>query len=212
MHIHKSGSALSELTDGFQHIPFLKAFAAAQLKDILNASRMIAYEPDELIIPEGVFGDRLYVLLSGKVRVVKDKIPVATLDQVGDVFGELSALGDEIRTASVFAIDAAWCLELNPGSLEKLPAADRDACYALLYRFIARVIAARLKKTTGEMAQAVRELEATRRKLAELRRNTGQDAFDDELALAIDQLRRTKEKLAHLGREAEAPSSSPAMG
>ena len=88
MQIYKSGSALGEMTDKFRQIPFLKAFGDRYLQEILNASRMIIYEPDELIIPEGAFGDRLYVLISGKVRVVKQKNPVASLDQVGDLFAQ----------------------------------------------------------------------------------------------------------------------------
>lgn len=211
MQIYKSGPALGEMADKFKHIPFLKAFGDHRLHDILNASRVIIYEPDELIIPEGAFGDRLYVLISGKVRVIKQKNPVAVLDQVGDLFGELSALGDETRTASVFAMATTWCLELSPGFLQKLPAADRDSCHALLYRYIAQVVALRLKKTTDELALAVRELDVTRRKLAEMRRDSGQKSWDDELDQAINQLRRTKEKLALIGRAADdapAPSST----
>ncbi|HRD50471.1 MAG: cyclic nucleotide-binding domain-containing protein [Candidatus Competibacter sp.] len=207
MQIYKSGPDLGEMTDKFRQIPFLKAFGDRYLQEILNASRMIIYEPDDLIIPEGAFGDRLYVLISGRVRVVKQKNPVASLDQVGDLFGELAALGDETRTASVFATTTTWCLEFNSGLLKKLPATDRDACYALLYRHIAEVVAGRLKKTTDELVLAARELEVTRRKLAELRRNSGRESWDDELDLAINQLRRTKEKLALLGRTpAEAPT------
>ncbi|CDH47398.1 MAG: Crp/Fnr family transcriptional regulator [Candidatus Competibacteraceae bacterium] len=209
MQIYKSGPALGDMTDKFRQIPFLKAFGDRYLHEILNASRMIIYEPDELIIPEGAFGDRLYVLISGKVRVVKQKNPVASLDQVGDLFGELSALGDETRTASVFATATTWCLEFNPGALQKLPAVDRDACHALLYRYIAEVVAQRLKKTTDELVLAARELEVTRRKLAELRRDSGRESWDDELDLAINQLRRTKEKLALLGRASEAMPTQP---
>lgn len=207
MQIYKSGLALGEMSDQFKQIPFLKEFGDGPLKEFLSAGRMLVYTPDELIIPEGAFGDRFYVLLSGKVRVVKNKNPITVLDQVGAVFGELSALGNEIRTASVFATETTWCLELNPGFLQKLPPADRDACHGLLYRFIAQVIAERLKKTTDELALAARELEVTRRKLAELRRNSKPEVLDDELDLAIEQLRRTKEKLSRLGQVAgQAPS------
>lgn len=208
MQIYKSGAALSEMTDKFKQIPFLKAFGDHYLQDVLNASRMIIYEPDELIIPEGAFGERLYVLISGKVRVVKQKNPVAVLDQAGDLFGEISALRDETRTASVFAISITWCLEFNPSALQKLSPADRDACHALLYRYIAQVIAGRLKRTTDELVLAARELDVTRRKLAELRQqDSGRGSWDNELDLAIEQLRRTKEKLALLGR---APGEEPA--
>ena len=203
MQIYKSGPALGEMADKFKHIPFLKSFGDQRLHEILNASRVVIYEPDDLIIPEGAFGDRLYVLISGKVRVIKQKNPVAVLDQVGELFGELSVLGDETRTASVFAIATTWCLELSPGFLQKLPDADRDACHALLYRYIAEVVARRLKKTTDELAMAVRELDVTRRKLAELRRGSEPKSWDNELDEAIIQLRRTKEKLSMIGRTAD---------
>lgn len=210
MRIQHSGPALCELADRFRQIPFLSAFEERPLKSILNTSRILAYDPDETIIPEGAFGDRLYVLLGGKVRVVKNGSQVAVLYQFGEVFGELSALGDEIRTASVIAVEATRCLELSPDSLQRLPAAERDACYASLYRFIAQVVAERLKKTTDELVQVTGELEITRRKLAELRaelrRKSNQEALSDELALAIEQLRRAKEKLSRLGRAAgESP-------
>jgi CRP-like cAMP-binding protein len=203
MQIYKSGDALSKLSEQFKRIPLLRAFAGEHLKEILNASRMLVYGQDEVIIPEGEFGDHLYVLINGKVRVVKNQRPIAVLDQVGEVFGEISALDHEPRTASVIAAKLTWCLELNPSALENLPAEDRDACYALLYRFIAQVIAERLKKTTDELALAVNELDATRNKLKELRQGSGQEKRDDELELAIEQLRRTKEKLSRLGGATE---------
>lgn len=210
MQIYKSGPALSELSDQFKLIPFLKEFGDSPLKELLRAGRMLAYEPDELIIPEGAFGDRFYVLLSGRIRVVKDKNVIAVLEQAGTLFGELAALGNEIRTASIYAVETTWCLELSPSALHKLPAAERDACHALLYRCIAQVIAERLTQTTNELAMAAKELEVTRSKLAELRRNSRPEMMDDELELAIEQLRRTKEKLSRLGRTA-GQASTPGL-
>lgn len=211
MKIHQSGPALSEMTERFKPIPFLQNFGDRYLQQILSVSRMLVYEAEELIIPEGAFGDRLYVLLNGKVRVTKNRSPITVLDQVGEVFGELSLLGNETRTASVYALETTWCLELSPGFLQKLPPAERDACQALLYQSIARIVAGRLRKTTDELILAVKELEMTRRKLAELRRHADQNAqpaFDDELELAIEQLRHTKEKLSRLGRAYDvAPST-----
>lgn len=204
MQIHQSGPALCEMADRFRQIPFLSGFEDRSLKSILGASRLLVYEPDETIIPEGSFGDNLYVMLDGKVRVVKDNSQIAVLYQVGEVFGELSALGNEIRTASVIAAETTWCLELDPGVFKRLPATERDACYALLHRFIAQVVAERLKRTTDELVVVTRELEMTRRKLAELRRKSNQEIFDGELASAIEQLRRTKEKLSRLRQPVEA--------
>lgn len=208
MRVQQSGPALCEMADRFRQIPLLSAFEDRPLKSILTASRMLVYDPDETIIPEGAFGDRLYVLLGGKVRVVKNGSQVAVLYQFGELFGELSALGNEIRSASVIAAETARCLELSPDSLQRLPAAERDACFASLYRFVAQVVAERLKKTTDELVLVTGELEIARRKLAELRKKTSQDPLNDELASAIEQLRRAKDKLSRLGRA--AGESSPA--
>lgn len=211
MQIHQSGSAMGELIERFKSIPFLQAFGDRHLKEILGVSRVLVYESEELIIPEGAFGDRLYVLLNGKVRVTKNRSPITVLDQVGEVFGELSVLGNETRTASVHALETTWCLELSPGFLQKLPSPEGDTCQALLYRAIGRIVADRLRKTTDELVLAVKELEMTRRKLADLRRHTDRDArnaFDGELELAIEQLRRTKEKLSRLGRADDASLST----
>ena len=203
MQIHQSGPALYEMADRFRQIPLLSEFEDRYLKNILNASRLLIYEPDETIIPEGSFGDHLYAMLDGKVRVVKDNNQIAVLYQVGEVFGELSALGNEIRTASVIAVETTWCLELDPGVLKRLPATERDTCYALLYRLIAQIVAERLKRTTDELVVVTRELDTTRRKLTELRRKSSQETLDDELASAIEQLRRTKEKLSRLKQPVE---------
>lgn len=206
MHIHKSGPALLDMRERFRQLPFLQSLDDTHLRELLNASRLLSYEVDELILPEGGFGDRLYILLKGRVRVVKYKSVVAMLTQPGDVFGELSVLGDETRSASVFAAEPVLCLEFSPVFLQKLPEVEQPACYATLYRFIARIIAARLKTTTTELAMVGRELEVTRRKLSEMRLSSGQNAWDDELGQAIDQLRRTKERLTQLGRDPDLAS------
>ncbi|MBK8183127.1 MAG: cyclic nucleotide-binding domain-containing protein [Candidatus Competibacteraceae bacterium] len=206
MRIYQNDPASPELVDRLRKIPFLNAFDDQHLKNILTVSRILAYDANEIIIPEGTVGGEFYVLLGGKVKVVKNQNQIATLCRAGDLFGELSALSNDIRTASVIAVDTTWCLELKPHPLEILPTTEQNACYILLYRFIAQVVAARLKKTTDELVLVTGELEVTRHKLSELQQQSSQQVFSDELALAVEQLRRTKERLSRLGRTtAEAP-------
>lgn len=200
MRIYQNDQALPDLVDRLRKIPFLNAFEEHQLKDILSVSRIVAYDTNETIIPEGTIGEHFYVLLGGKVRIVKNNSQIATLCRAGDLFGELSALGNDFRTASVIAMDTTWCLELKPSALQTLPSPERDACYTLIYRFIAQVVAARLKKTTDELVLVSSELETTRQKLSELQQRSPQQAFNDELSSAIEQLKRTKERLSRIGR------------
>ncbi|RUQ35810.1 MAG: cyclic nucleotide-binding domain-containing protein [Candidatus Competibacteraceae bacterium] len=198
MQVYKEGPELLELIDQFKRLPLLQVFDGIVLERILTASSMMLYGADEPIITEGTTGECWYVLLKGKARVVKNRKPVAVLDQVGEIFGELAMFGQATRSASVYAVDPSYCLELNPSLLQKLPRADRDACHALLYRFVAQVVADRLMRTTTALASATEELEVARNKLAQQQRSAGQDDVVNELELAIGQLQWTKEKLARL--------------
>jgi CRP-like cAMP-binding protein len=170
MQTHRSGEELVASLGNFQKLPFLRSFDQKHLAEILRASRVVIYEPDELIIPEGGTDDKLYILLNGKVKVSKNKLWVATIEQSGEVFGELASLGGGSRSASVFAVTKTWCLAVSTAFLKKLSPEDRSACYAVFYRLIANLLAERLRHTTEELAQTYQELELVRNRLAELRR------------------------------------------
>lgn len=169
MQTYRSGEELIASLGNFQKLPFLQSFDEKHLAEILRASRVVIYDPDELIIPEGGSDDKLYILLSGKVKVSKNKLWVATIEQSGEVFGELASLGSGIRSASVFAVTKTWCLAVSTTFLKKLGPEDRSACYAVFYRLIANLLAARLRQTTEELALTYRELELVKNRLAELR-------------------------------------------
>lgn len=68
--------------------------------------RELRYNPGEVIIQEGSFGNTAYILKSGKVEVYKStpkkKILLATLE-AKEIFGELGLIEDKPRSASVIA-------------------------------------------------------------------------------------------------------------
>jgi CRP/FNR family cyclic AMP-dependent transcriptional regulator len=152
--------------DNFRKIPFLQSFGDDHLKELLNASKMIIYEPEEMIIAEGGFDDKMFILLSGKVKVVKNKAWIATLEEAGELFGELSMLDGEARSAAVIAVEKSWCLAISVAFLNKLSAEERNACYAVFYGLLAKVIAERLKLTNEELVVTQKELEYVRAQLA----------------------------------------------
>lgn len=96
------------------------------LKDLLEGckgrSEKVFNAGDE-IIKEGQKHDQLFILSSGKVEVVKEGIQIAVVDQVGAVFGEISALLKTPHNATVKALteckfyvipEASRYLEQNP--------------------------------------------------------------------------------------------------
>src|SRR5471030_190650 len=58
----------------------------------------------EIVIEQGTTTGRLFILIEGKVEIVKDGEMVATSGQPGDIFGDISALLNLPHTTSVRAV------------------------------------------------------------------------------------------------------------
>lgn len=81
------------------------------LSEIAAGMHLKHFPRGEMILREGEAGNALYLIVSGKVRVLKvdprnpdgDLIEIATLDE-GEIFGEFAILADFRRHASVQAV------------------------------------------------------------------------------------------------------------
>lgn len=82
------------------------AIFAATPDHVLASVAQIAYEetfePGQVIMNEGDFGDFMYIVVDGQVRVHRGDQTIITLD-AGDSVGELAVLDPEPRSASVSA-------------------------------------------------------------------------------------------------------------
>lgn len=145
--------------DLLRNVPFLESFSKEHLDDVLHASAIVECDPGDVIIEEGEDASRIFILLAGEVQVVKDGDILVTMGNIGDIFGELAALEDEVRSASVVARNKAFCLAVDQRFLEyAMPKEDHPDFYASLYEFIAKLTAKRLKATSEVLARVDREL------------------------------------------------------
>ena len=147
----------------FEKIPFLKSFKQPFLRHVLNASKFREYPPGETIIREGMKDRWLYILLFGKVRVVKEGEVIAIIDQVGDIFGELAIISRKERSATVTAETKTYCLAVDATFLDKLNPEDQQAFYAVIYRMCVEILSNRLQITSEELALARQELHRLRK-------------------------------------------------
>lgn len=78
---------------------------------------------DEFIVEEGDFGDFMFIIVEGKVKVVlergKKEIVLATLEE-GNFFGEMSMFGGDPRSASVKAMTDLKLLKVTREDIDKL--------------------------------------------------------------------------------------------
>ncbi len=145
--------------DTLRNVPFLESFSEDHLNDVLHSSAIVECEPGDVIIAEGEDASRIFILLGGQVDVIKDGDVLVTMNTIGDIFGELAALEDEVRSASVVARIKSFCLAVDQRFLEYAkPKAENPSFYAELYEFIAKLTAMRLKATSQILARVDREL------------------------------------------------------
>ncbi len=92
--------------DLFSQIP------GEELAQIAEVVREVNFAKGEVIISQGDIGDRLYLIIDGKVKVMVDGRQVAELGE-RECFGEMSILDAEPRSASVIAESDVVLLELS---------------------------------------------------------------------------------------------------
>jgi NADH:ubiquinone reductase (H+-translocating) len=69
------------------------------------------FEPGQEVFHQGDVGDRIYIILTGKVEIVRDERPVATLGR-GEFFGETALLRQAARNATVRCLEPMDVLAL----------------------------------------------------------------------------------------------------
>ena len=146
-------------------IPTLRDFEVNSLGALLKLSKVRQYDFGECIINEGDRDPWLYILISGKVRIVKEDKELAVLRRNGDIFGEMGLLGGTPRSASVYAATEAVCLTTDASRIGSMSLNDKMTFYCMLYRLLAEVVTDRLRTTSEELVEANNQIVRLKRSL-----------------------------------------------
>jgi CRP-like cAMP-binding protein len=110
--------------------------AEEELTRLAAIGKEVEVGSGEQIIAKGDTGAHLYVLATGQVVVHDGDRTIATLDK-GAVFGELSVLDPEPRSASVTATDDSLLFRISQEALYELMS-DRPSVAHNIIRFLCR--------------------------------------------------------------------------
>lgn len=98
-------------------VPLFAAFSDQQISTLLNYVQHRSYPRNVYVMQAGDETDSLYVILSGKVKVViaDDQGREVILGYMGanDFFGEMGILDDQPRSASVYTLEPCEMLRLS---------------------------------------------------------------------------------------------------
>lgn len=140
-------------------IPALKSFETKDLAKLLKLSKIRQYADGEIIIQEGAMDQWLYFLLSGKMRISKNGVHICTIDNTGEVFGEMRIIDGLSRSTSIHAEGKTTCLAVDTIAKHRLDSDDEAASLlALLYKVMTEYISIRLRLSNEKLIEAQQEI------------------------------------------------------
>jgi CRP-like cAMP-binding protein len=148
---------MAEITNLGNDIPVFGGLCENELKLLSDASVRLEKKTGEVIFKEGDPGSSMLVILDGKVKITKKitegvECTLLTL-QRGGVFGELSVISGELRTASAVAVTDVIMLSLERAMFKKM-AEDNPELGRKLTLNLLQVVSSRLNTTTEMYRQA----------------------------------------------------------
>jgi CRP/FNR family transcriptional regulator, cyclic AMP receptor protein len=134
-----------------------RGLSAAEMKLLATFSSEERFRGGSMIFREGEKGDKLYIVLDGRVRISKF-IPgvgeeALTLLDRGDFFGEMALIDDKVRSADAKAHEGdATVLSIDQATLNEILSMDPRASLQFL-NLLCRMISRRLREINEKIVQ-----------------------------------------------------------
>ena len=134
-----------------------RGLSAAEMKLLATFSSEERYREGSMIFREGDQGDKLYIVLDGRVRISKfipgvGEEALTVLDR-GDFFGEMALIDDKVRSADAKAHEGdATVLSIDRATLNEILSMDPNASLQFL-NLLCRMISRRLREINEKIVQ-----------------------------------------------------------
>jgi CRP/FNR family cyclic AMP-dependent transcriptional regulator len=174
----------------FARQSFIGSLAPPDRRALLEAGRRRAWEGGEMMMRDGERADSAVVLLTGLAKVHKTTTEgvdvVLGLSGPGDLLGEISAVREAVRSASVTALDQVEALVLSVPDLRGFLSRHPGAALALLDLALGRLYAADARRMEFASSESLPRVTS---RLVELAERFGQrlDSGAIEVALPFAQ-------------------------
>jgi len=119
-------------------MPLFRSLDRGQLLQLVARATEQVFTAGNAVVRQGEPADCVFVVLSGQVRIVQSTFASPLVGQVlaelgyGEVFGELSTLTDQPRSATVVAVEHTRCLALTPDDFMQVLRRSPDLAIGLL--------------------------------------------------------------------------------
>jgi CRP-like cAMP-binding protein len=100
-------------------VPLFQSCTDEEIRSIADIAQEGDFEAGQLIITQGTPGQAFYMILSGRVEIIRDGRSLGAYGP-GDFFGEMSLLDNAPRSATIRALDPTRCMMLSSWDFKAL--------------------------------------------------------------------------------------------
>lgn len=130
-------------------IPLFRYLTYPERIKVLSISKTLQFQTSTEFVKEGEIGDQFFIILSGKVGVMKNGVQIQ-VREAGDSVGEMSIIDQGPRSASLLAATPVTVVAISRKSLFQLLREDTQIGVKLLWALAAEVNK-KLRDTTEKL-------------------------------------------------------------
>jgi CRP/FNR family cyclic AMP-dependent transcriptional regulator len=136
------------MAEMLKEIPLFSSLDDKTLRHLEDVAVRRSYPKNTILISEGDQSDKLYAILSGKIKVViidpEGKEIVVNLLGPGDCFGEIAMIDGETRSATIITTEPTQVLTICKADFTPILTSNPDLMYNLL-----KVLARKVRVATS---------------------------------------------------------------
>jgi CRP/FNR family cyclic AMP-dependent transcriptional regulator len=145
----------SQREEQLAHVPFFEGLTRDALALIAQVTSEESHATGTKLFQYGDPGDKLFILLEGKVRISREvsgmgEEALAVLGP-GEVFGEMSLLDESPRSADARVHERCRALVITKEAFDDLLFLHKDLAYEVLWNCV-RILSVRLRETNEKVA------------------------------------------------------------
>ena len=145
---------MSAVSDLLKNVAIFKDLDDGELERVAEVCREMSFEGGDYVFREGEAGNRLYLILSGEVRISRT-IPgsgeeALAILKPGSLFGEMSVFDRSERSTDAISHGGCKCLTISRSDFELLLDFNREIAYKVLWSCV-RLLSHRLRSTNDSL-------------------------------------------------------------
>jgi CRP-like cAMP-binding protein len=145
---------MAEVTELLKQVVIFRDLEDAELALVAEVCKEESFVSGEYIFREGELGNRLYLIVSGEVRISRD-VPNSGEEALavlkpGAMFGEMAVFDRSQRSTHAISNGGTRALTISRPDFEMLLEFNRELAYKVLWAVV-RVLSSRLRSTNDSL-------------------------------------------------------------